>query len=175
MYRLAAGHAAAVIETIRPDQLCMPTPCSLWTVHDLLDHLIGGTEYLLAAVARREAAGATRGDARDFRDGVARVIAELEQHGVLTRTCQSPIGFEWSVEQAVAGTALDLLIHTWDLARATGQDETLDPTLVTACSATFLPHMPEAGRVAGLIGPAIDVDPDAGPQDLLLAAMGRRP
>src|SRR5215203_670981 len=53
------------------------------------------------------------------------------------------LGFEWPVSQAVAGTFMDVLIHTWDVARATGQDEKLDPDLVEACSAMFLPEMPE--------------------------------
>jgi uncharacterized protein (TIGR03086 family) len=91
------------------------------------------------------------------------------------RTCLSPLGFEWPVSQAVAGTFMDVLIHTWDLARATGQDDRLDPELVDACTALFLPDMPELGRAAGIVGPAIEVGPDASAQDRLLAAMGRRP
>jgi uncharacterized protein (TIGR03086 family) len=70
---------------------------------------------------------------------------------------------------------MDQLIHTWDLATATGQDSTLDPELVAVCSALFLPDMPEMGRAGGLVGPAIDVPADASPQAKLLGAMGRRP
>ena len=70
---------------------------------------------------------------------------------------------------------MDVLIHTWDLAHATGQDEKLDPSLVKACSAMFLPDMPERGRAAGIIGPAVEIGEDASPQDRLLAAMGRHP
>ena len=87
----------------------------------------------------------------------------------------SPLGFEWPVAHAVAGTFMDALIHTWDLATATGQDASLDPELVDACIAMFLPDMPERGRASGLVGPAVDVPDDASPQDRLLAAMGRRP
>lgn len=75
----------------------------------------------------------------------------------------------------VAGTTLDLLIHTWDLARATGQDDTLDPGLVEALSAMFVPDIPDRGRQIGAIGPAVQVGDDASPQDRLLAAMGRHP
>ncbi|MGH3676661.1 MAG: hypothetical protein ACRDU5_13180 [Mycobacterium sp.] len=64
---------------------------------------------------------------------------------------------------------------TWDLARATGHDATLDPALVQACSAMFLPDMPELGRRAGIIGPVVEVGPDASAQARLLGAMGRRP
>jgi uncharacterized protein (TIGR03086 family) len=67
------------------------------------------------------------------------------------------------------------MIHTWDIATATGQDATLDPDLVDACIAMFLPDMPERGRASGLVGPAMNAPEDESPQDRLLAAMGRRP
>ena len=59
-------------------------------------------------------------------------------------------------------------------ASATGQDTTLDPGVVDACIAMFLPAMPEGGRAAGIIGPAIKVADDASPQARLLGALGRR-
>jgi hypothetical protein len=58
---------------------------------------------------------------------------------------------------------------------ATSRDSTLDPALIGACVAMFLPDMPERGRAAGLVGPAVPVPPDAYAQDRLLGAMGRRP
>lgn len=54
-------------------------------------------------------------------------------------------------------------------------DPTLDPALVDACTALFLPDMPEQGRAAGIVGPAVPVAADASPQDRLLGAMGRHP
>ena len=51
----------------------------------------------------------------------------------------------------------------------------LDPALVDACVAMFLPDMPERGRAGGLVGPAVPVGPDASAQDRLLGAMGRTP
>jgi uncharacterized protein (TIGR03086 family) len=93
----------------------------------------------------------------------------------MQRICLSPLGFEWPVEQAVAGTSMDVLIHTCDLARATGQDEPLDPALVDACTAMFLPDMPIRGRAAEIVGPPVEVGAEASPHDRLLAAMGRHP
>jgi len=110
----------------------------------------------------------------DLRSGVDACLARFAEPGVLDRTCASPLGFEWTVGQAVAGTFMDVLIHTWDLAAATGQDSTLDAELVAACAAMFLPDMPENGRAAGLIGPAVEVGADATPQQILLGALGRQ-
>ncbi len=66
----------------------------------------------------------------------------------------------------------DLLVHGWDLARATGQDETLDPELVAACAGWFAELAP-AYREAGAIASRPPVPADADPQTLLLAEFGR--
>jgi uncharacterized protein (TIGR03086 family) len=175
LYRAASDRAIAVVNAVRPEHLGSPTPCAEWTVQQLIDHLVGGTAYLLSAASGREQAQPETATVADFHRGVAAVLTALEAPGAMERTCIAPLGFEWPVGQAVAGTFMDVLIHTWDLARATGQDDKLDPALVEACSELFLPDMPERGRAAGIIGPAIEVDDEASPQDRLLAAMGRQP
>jgi uncharacterized protein (TIGR03086 family) len=175
LYRRATARALDVARRVETEQLGDPTPCSAWTVQDLLDHLTGAAEYLLAALDQREPAPRQATTAADYEAGVAAVLDGLAAPGALDRMCMSPLGFEWPVGQAVAGTFMDVLIHTFDLARATGQDERLDPELVEACVAMFLPDMPERGRQAGIVGPAVPVGPDATSQDVLLAAMGRTP
>jgi uncharacterized protein (TIGR03086 family) len=70
---------------------------------------------------------------------------------------------------------MDNLVHTWDLATATGQDRHLDDELVEACVAMFLPDMPERGRAGGIVGRAVAVPAGAPAQDRLLGAMGRHP
>lgn len=175
LYRRATERAVAVAGAVRGDQLDLPTPCSAWTVQDLLDHLVGGTCYLGAALLGEEPSAPTGTTADDFRDGVQNCLEGLAEPGVLERTCTSPLGFDWTVLEATAGTFMDVLIHTWDLATATGQPADLAPELVDACVAMFLPDMPERGRAAGIIGPAVPVGDDATPQRRLLAAMGRTP
>jgi uncharacterized protein (TIGR03086 family) len=175
LYRRATAQAVTVVEAVEPAQLSLPTPCTEWTVQDLVDHLVAGTDYLVAAMEGRAPVAPAGTTPADFRRGVDAVLAGVAKPGALDRVCQSPLGFEWPVSQAVAGTFMDVLIHTWDLARATGQDETLDPALVEACVAMFLPDMPVRGRAAGILGPEVPVEPDASAQDHLLGAMGRRP
>jgi uncharacterized protein (TIGR03083 family) len=51
LYRASTDRAVVVAEAVRPEQLALPTPCAEWTVQQLIDHLVGGTAYLLAAVA----------------------------------------------------------------------------------------------------------------------------
>ena len=68
----------------------------------------------------------------------------------------------------------DLVIHGWDLAHATGQDETLDPDKCAAMLAGMLP-MDEALRQSGQYGPRVHVPDDADVQTKLLAFIGRTP
>ena len=104
LYRRAAADALTVAERVRPDQLDLPTPCSAWTVQDLLDHMVGGTRYLGAAIAGTEASAPSGSSAADLRAGFDACLAGLAQPGALERTCTSPLGFEWTVLQATAGS-----------------------------------------------------------------------
>lgn len=175
LYRRASVRAVDVANGLKSDQLGRSTPCSEWTVQDLLDHLVTGTAYLEAALGADPADPPTPGTAADLAVGVDRCLRRMADPAALAHRSASPLGFEWSGIDATAGTFMDVLVHTWDLATATGQDAALAPDLVAACTDMFLPGMPDQGRQAGIIGPAIDVAPDASPQDQLLAAMGRQP
>ena len=173
LFERAAGDAVALAATVTPSQLGDPTPCSDWTVAELLEHMAGGTSYLLGALEIDHRAPGT--DAEAYRAAVTRCVEELRRPGTLERRCMSPANFEWSIAEATAGTFMDQLVHTWDLATAIGADTTLDPELTQACVDMFLPHMPEIGRHAGIVGPAVAVANDASAQVRLLGAMGRQP
>ncbi len=80
-----------------------------------------------------------------------------------------------SLEQAIAMIYTnDVFLHRWDLARATGQDETLDPDTCAAMLEGMLP-MDEVLRQSGQYGPRVDVADDADVQTQLLAFIGRTP
>jgi uncharacterized protein (TIGR03086 family) len=175
LYRAATDRAVAVVEAVRSEQLSCSTPCSEWTVQQLIGHLVSGADYLLGAATGAEPVPSEGAPSSDYRMRVDRVLTALAVPGAMERVCVSPLGFDWRVVDAVAGTFMDVLIHTWDLARATGQDERLDAGLVEACAAMFLPEMPRRGREAGIVGPEVLLPEGASAQDRLLAAMGRTP
>jgi uncharacterized protein (TIGR03086 family) len=170
MYERAALTAADMARRVTSEQQHMPTPCSEWDVADLLDHMAGGATYLMRAVG-------VASDGSQWPDSavVRECIQVLRRPGALGQKCLSPTGFEWSVAEATAGTAMDQLIHTWDLAVAIGGDRRLDPQVVDAVVGMFLPQMPKIGRQAGLVGAEVPVPAGAPPQDRLLGAMGRNP
>lgn len=171
LFTRAATHAAGLARTVTAEQRELATPCAEWNVAALLDHMGGGTAYLLGALGL----DATTTQPWPDNTVVANVIAALRVPGALERRCQSPAGFEWSVAEAAAGTAMDQLIHTWDLAVSIGKDRSMDPELASAIVAMFLPAMPEVGRQAGFVGPEVTVAAGASDQDRLLGAMGRNP
>ncbi len=68
----------------------------------------------------------------------------------------------------------DVFMHTWDLARATGQDERLDPQMCADLLAGMLP-IEALMRSSGQYGASVDVPDDADPQTRLLGFIGRDP
>jgi len=80
-----------------------------------------------------------------------------------------------TVEAAVGMlVTADVLIHTWDLARAGGRSVTLDPPTVAELEAGMEP-LDEMLRASGHYGPRVPIAADAPAQDRLLAFMGRVP
>ena len=69
---------------------------------------------------------------------------------------------------------MDVFMHTWDLARATGQDDRLDADFCAMLLAGMQP-IEDVMRSSGQYGPRIPVDDDADPQTKLLGFIGRDP
>lgn len=180
-HRAALEAAGRIVAGIGPGQLGLPTPCEGWTVRDLLNHLISGNLW-----AGELARGRTIEDVGDRFDGdvvaddplgayerSAKVAAEVfEVPGALEAPCAVSYG-------PVPGSVyaehrfIDVLIHAWDLAKATGQDTTLDPELVETCIEVVEPQL-DMFRSAGAIADSIEVPAHATPQVRLLAMVGRR-
>jgi uncharacterized protein (TIGR03086 family) len=170
MYERAASRAAGVARLVTPAQRDLPTPCREWDVRALLDHMATGPAQLLAA-AHGDDTGAGWPDA----GAVARCAEALRAPGVLEQTFVAPTGLILRVDEVAAGTAMDQLVHTWDLAVAIGEDRQLDEEVAEAIVARYLPRWPELSRQAGFVGPEVPVDPRASAQARLLGAMGRDP
>jgi uncharacterized protein (TIGR03086 family) len=154
-----------------------------WTVADLVAHLVGEAHWvpgLLSGepyddVAVRVPAGTEPllvPDPLTAWEGVAdealAAVAAADLAAGTVHLSRGPTPVAEYVEELTA----DLTVHSWDLARATGGDEELDPALVRAAEgmAARLP----AGGVPGLFDPALDVPDGASPQVRLLARFGRR-
>jgi uncharacterized protein (TIGR03086 family) len=103
------------------------------------------------------------------------VQALLDDPAVATREHDLPHIGTMTLEQAIAMIYTgDVFLHRWDLARATGQDETLDPDRCAEMLEGMLP-MDEVLRQSGHYGPRVEVPEDADVQTKLLAFIGRTP
>lgn len=151
------------------------SPCTDWTAADVVDHVVGVHRMILASLSGEAPAPLEDGDDRReaWSEATSRVRAALDDPEQAQRTVSGgPFGeqpFESLVGRVLCA---DTLIHTWDLARATGQDEGLDAGAVEAAMA-FLGPIDEAIRRPGGFGPKIDPGPDADAQTRLLNFAGR--
>jgi len=168
------------VHGIRDDQWELPTPNEGWNVRDLLQHLVSEavwTAPLMAGQTIAEVGDKFDGDLLGddpvgaWDRGLAEALAAVTPEA-MTRTVHLSFG-DFPGEEYALQLFCDNLIHAWDLARATGQDERLDPELVSAC-ATWFADREEAYRSAGAIGERADTPPDADEQTKLLAMTGRK-
>jgi uncharacterized protein (TIGR03086 family) len=181
LHRRALDSTGRVVAGISADQLDLSTPDADWDVRALLNHVVGGNLWAAELAAGRtiEQVGERfDGDligtdpAAAYDRSATAAAAAFETPGAMDAPCAVSYG---PVPGSVyAGHRfVDVLIHGWDLAEATGQDTSLDPELIDACTQILGPQV-EAFRAAGAIGPAVPSAPGASPQTKLLAMLGRR-
>lgn len=109
-----------------------------------------------------------------FRAASEAVGAALADPSRATRTVSGMFGDQPFEELVGRLLCADTLVHTWDLARAGGQDDRLDADAVTK-ALEFLVPIDEGVRRPGGFGPKVTPSPDADSQTRLLAFTGRRP
>jgi uncharacterized protein (TIGR03086 family) len=185
---LATAHEATgrLVAGVRADQWELPTPCSEWTVRQLVNHLVGGTRMVSGALRgeplpspgdlRRRLDEDQLGDdaVAAYRDSDAGMLAAFGVPGVLERSYAIPAG-------TLPGPAVlhvrtvEALVHGWDLAVATGQQAGFPDDVAAgelAFSRGLLGQIPPDRRP---FGPPQPVPDDAPALDRLVALLGRAP
>ena len=154
-----------------------PAPCEDWVARDVVRHVVEWMPALyLGAVGLAVPEGPSVDDdpAGAWRAADAAITALLDDP-VLAASPTSTRAGNMTLEALVAMTGLmDLLVHAWDLARATGQDEDVDAEEASAFLAGIEPW-DAALRSSGHYGPRVPVPDDADDQTKLLAFTGRQP
>jgi uncharacterized protein (TIGR03086 family) len=175
--------AERVIANVKPDQLDNGTPCAEWKVRDVLNHIIGGNHFFAAAASGQPL---PTGDGTDlvgddpasaYAQGAKAALEAWQQPGVAERTITLPIGdLPGSFAQGIH--FIDHLVHTWDLAKATGQDVGgLDAELAEAGYSMMKGNVPEQFRTGenAPFGPEVPCAEGAPAIDRLAAYLGRTP
>jgi uncharacterized protein (TIGR03086 family) len=166
------------VSALRPEQWDAPTPCSEWTVRDLVNHVVGEDRWTVPLVEGRtieEVGSSLDGDL--LGDDPVRAASDAAMEAMKATANRLPdagtVHLSYGEEQLdeyVLQLTADHLLHAWDLAAATGGDRRLDPDLVADVAAWFA-EREEMYRGAGIVGPrGIS---HGGAQNDLLAASGR--
>ena len=177
-FRNVAGNFTQVAIAVDPSDWDRPAPCDGWTARDVVGHLV---EWVPPFLASGAAVDLPRGPSVDddptaawsaLSDGLQSI---LDDPDVGERTFSHPWAGTHALDDAIGMFILgDVLLHTWDLARATGGDERLDPAEVSAMYEGMLPH-DEMLRQSGQYGSRVEVPADADVQSRLIAFVGRDP
>ena len=176
-YRNVARGFTQRAEAVPQDAWDNPSPCEGWVARDVVRHLVEWIPGFFRANAGIEL---PEGPSVD----VDPVGAWLVFNHVIQASLDDPEtaarefevrGTRYTFAQAVDTFCIgDVLVHTWDLARATGLDETLDPDEVRRLVAAMEPA-DELMRKSGHYGPRVELPGDADEQTRLIAFTGRRP
>ena len=155
-----------------------PAPVAGWTARDVVRHLVEWFPSFLAAgsgVRLPAGPGVDDDPAGAWQAQYDGVQAVLDDPATRQRTLSNPHIGDVPLDQAIDRFyTSDVFQHTWDLARATGQDDRLDPGFCAALLAGMEP-MDEVLRASGQYGPRVAVPDDAGVQARLLGFIGRDP
>ncbi|MEU8435610.1 TIGR03086 family metal-binding protein [Streptomyces sp. NPDC029216] len=180
-----AAVVARLVAGVPDARLGGPTPCPAYTVGNLLGHLAG------LAVAFRDAARKDLGPTTDTPPGgsVPALPADWRERlpgvlGELAEAWRDPAawtgmtragGVDLPGGVAAAVAADELVVHGWDLARATGQEYAPDAAALRASHAFLWAAAQEDGRGGGVFGPAVPVPQDAPLLDRTVGLSGRDP
>lgn len=178
----AAQDASRIVSNVQASQFGNPTPCAEFDVKALANHMAGlamGTERAAKRLERipppdpmpdlvGDNPGAAYGPLAD-------AAAEAwSAPGALEGEVQFGPG-EMPAQFAASITMMEMAVHGWDLATATGQDYTMDPDLAGAVLETVKQLATPESRQGGAFGSEVQVGDGASVQDQLLAYSGRDP
>ncbi len=177
-YRRVAGRFTKLIHEVPENAWERPAPCEGWVARDVVRHLVDWIPAFLASAGgpalpagipvETDPVGAW--GAVD--DGIQAILDDPVTSAL---EISHPRAGAHRLDDAIAMFFLgDVLVHTWDLARAVGLNDTLDPEVVHDMLVGMEP-LDDMLRASGQYGPRVDVPHDADEQTRLIAFTGRRP
>ena len=176
-YRKVAAQFTRRVDAVPAGAWDNPAPVEGWVARDVVRHLIDWvSDYFFERWGIDDPGGPTVDEdpVRAWDVFSATIQAALDNPAVATKvvdTHMGPASFEDQIDMIVTN---DIFMHTWDLARAAGLDETLDPDEVHRLFVGMEP-MDQMLRESGQYGPRVPVPDDADEQTKLIAFIGRQP
>lgn len=182
-HRLAVTASVEVVSKVDTGDLGRPTPCSEWTLADLLAHMTAQHHGFAAAAAGRGADEAawrlrpTTDPVADYVGAADLLLAAFAEDGLGEFALPELSPTPFSAEQAVTFHLIDCAVHGWDVARAIGLPCDLHPDVAEPALAIALsvPDHPSRREPGAAFAPALPAAPDATPLDQILTTLGRDP
>ena len=181
LFRKAVDEFDRRVVAVGAHQWPAPTPDTEWDVRALVNHLVVECLWappLLDGLTLDDVGDRFDGDQLGddpqavWRETAAAAVQAVGAEGALEMMVHVSFG-EIPGREYVSQLVCDHTIHAWDLARAIGADERLDPGLVEFAHAYLVPQA-DGWRSAGVFGAAVDVPAGADRQSALLALSGRQ-
>ena len=172
-HRRACDGFAAIAHQVARDQWTVSTPCPDWTARDLVEHVIGFHEFLLLRPLGIRAQRPRDDPAARWDATATALFGALASEGAVDRATELPGGGTSTPATMLGALTTDVLVHTWDLARATQLEPNLDDTLCRAALAAARQN--GINRDGVMIGPEHAVDDRADAATKLAAFYGRDP
>jgi uncharacterized protein (TIGR03086 family) len=173
-YRRLSDRFADTIAAVPGDAWSNPSPCSDWTARELVAHVVSTQGLFLGFI------GEEIGELPSVDDdpGAAWDAARAKVQHALDDPDRADTEFDGFFGRTSFAAAIDrfqnsdLVVHRWDLARATGQDESFDDVDAERILA-YGREFGDAFRSPGVCGPEVPVPPDADVQTRALGFWGR--
>ena len=175
-YRKRSQEFADTVAAVPDDCWSAPSPCEDWTARDVVRHVVQTPGMFFGMIDAEYPDPPSVDDDPEAAFASARAAMQraLDDPDVATTEFDGFFGrtsFEQAVDRFVN---FDLVVHRWDLARATGLDETMPAEEIPRLTQEIA-DFGDAARSPGVFGPVVDVPPDADPQTELLGQLGRHP
>jgi len=185
-FEQAVASTAEIVKGTPASQMGAPTPCTEWDVRALLNHIIGTLwladglftdhepRYLMVPGGLPSADLVSGDPAVAYSEASSAALAAAGAGDALTRVHVTPLG-EMPGPALAGFTTLDILVHGWDLAKATGQPADLDGRLAAHVLGFAEQALATPESRASRIGPPVAVGGDAPVTQRLAAFLGRQP
>ncbi|HEY6471706.1 MAG TPA: TIGR03086 family metal-binding protein [Acidimicrobiales bacterium] len=174
-YRKVSSGFDGAVNAASPDRWDTQTPCAEWKARDLVGHVVAGHRGVIAGIRGGEAT--PLGDNEDPQDAwqqVSRAIIEITgDPEAIAIELDGPTGKMPAGEMIGQFMCMDVLVHTWDLARTVGADEHLDEDSVRLAYDALKP-VDAMIRRPGVFGPKLEPPAGADLQTEFLYFLGRR-
>lgn len=163
----------ARVQAAASDAWGNPSPCSEWTARHVVEHVANNLHRVGAGLRDEEPHTITADeDIVTAWDAARDQFLGTVETADLTKSVAGPFG-PMPAEQVIGRfVSTDVLVHSWDLARATGGDEQLDERIVAAAYSGLKP-MDAMLRQPGVFAAKVDPPPGADLQSEFLAFLGR--